>query len=239
MDRIALFWAGSRQVSPYIKSEMRAALIVTTHAPTVNALARFNALLAMIEDLPKNLQGEPLAALGARIPRFPTDDQQPAINAFLARAHNLPKPRPALLVELVEAATQGPEGLKEREKAAAADGGPARVSVSVGENVEAVCQRDGITDPAAIFNLEWLSVDGPAGEEVRNGASVTATAEKYGIRGETAINRLESLSVDGPAGEKVRKGASVTATAKKYGIRGEAPIRRLERHFNNRPEGAA
>jgi len=71
-DRIALALAAPHTMYQLIRNEVRAAFIVTMHAPTVNTLAGFNSLLRMIQDLPPAFQGGPLAALGARILYFPS-----------------------------------------------------------------------------------------------------------------------------------------------------------------------
>lgn len=240
MDRNALAEADPRELYPRIKWEMRAAFITTTHAPTVNMLAGFNALLPEIQCLHQNLQGEPLAALGARIACRPPNEQQPAIDAFLASAQNLPAPRPALLDDLMQAAANRPGGLAAREKAVVAFfNGPASVAVRGGENVQAAAQRYGIINPAAIALLEMTSVTGPAGADVMNGGSVTATAERYGIAGAYAIRTLERISVDGYARAAVWSGASVTAAAERYGIADAGAIRTLENISADGPAGMA
>jgi len=240
-DRISLAKADPREMYPLMKNELRAAFIVTTHAPTVKTLARFKSLLRRIQELPPSLRGESLAVLGPRIPSLPPENQQDAIDTFVANAQNLPEPKPALFDELVEAISKGPIGLVGRLAAreqmlVTGFAGPA---VRNGDSVIATAERYGITGPGAILKLEIIAVRGPAGEAVRNGASVIATAERYGITGPGRIRTLENFSVMGPAGEAVRNGDSVTATAELFGITGPRAISRLEAIAARRPAGAA
>jgi transposase-like protein len=219
VDRIALAYADPRVVYPAIADEVRADTIVTTDAPRVNTLAGFLALLnngaRPLQGLPESLRGEALGALGARIPRMLADDQQPAIDAFLASARSLPEPmRPALLNELMQAMANGPGGLAKREKAAVAFDGPATVSVDGGENVQAVVQRHGITDPSAIALLECSATYGPASDAVKRGEDVQVVAQRLGISDPAKIAFLKEKA----AKRDIVGGENVQAVAQRHGL---------------------
>ena len=230
VDRIELAFAHPRALYRVIAEEARAARITITDAPGVTTLAGFRALLGngarSIQGLDrKPLRGEPLAALGARIPRLPANDQQPAIDAFLASAQDIPGPRPALLDALMRAAANGPGGLATREREAVAFDGPATVAVEDGENVQAVAQRHGISGPAAITRLERVATFGPAWRAVKGGEDVRVVAQRHGITDPEAIARLTEKA----ARVAVRGGENVQVAAQRYRITDPEAIADLER----------
>jgi hypothetical protein len=210
-----------------IRPEVDAASI-SMDATRVNTLVGFHDLLHAIQRrLPESFRREPLAALGARIPRLPENQQQQAIDAFLIdaiEAQTFPGPRPLLLDELMRAALRGPLGLAIRETNAVGEYGPATTAVRNGENVLTVADRYGITNEAGIDALEATAVNGPGvAAALRDGATVQNVARRFGVFDSERISELTWVA----AKEAVRRGSPALEVIGAFNITDQEEIDEL------------
>ncbi len=183
----------SRTAARALDPEVRAARVVTSHAPDVADAARFQAVLGpgdprSVAALPPHVQAEALVALAGRFMALPGDDRQQAIAAF--RAFEYRGEPHAVLSDVQRAARDGTVGLRRREAALVGHGGAAAVAVGRGENIQEVARRLAISGPHAIDTLEGLAM-GRAHQALAGGESVPAAAARLGISTPPRLADLE------------------------------------------------
>jgi len=190
-----------------------------------------------IPALPPHLQGEPLAALVARINTLAAYERQAALEAFLAAAQRYSGPKLALLDELMQAAAAGSAAFAARERSAAL--GPAKAEISGGANWREVAKCYGIAQPALRSVLEQIAAVGPAKTEVSNGALWTDVAERYGITHSVSRGFLEIIATLGPATAAISDGDLWEAVAVRHGIADPVLRRVLESTATHGPATVA
>ncbi|MCM5681446.1 hypothetical protein M8A51_18110 [Schlegelella sp. S2-27] len=145
----------------------------------VRVLLGGSAASLSIRRLPAGMRGAPLQALGLRLLALPDHERQPAIDAFLRAAEEVPaERRGAGLQQLIDAARTGTRGLEQRERDAMRH---AEAAVRRGDNVCNACQCHGVTLRDLRLALEMLAVRCHAGPAVAAGAGVAKVAALHGI----------------------------------------------------------
>jgi hypothetical protein len=207
---------------------LHASHLVTHLAGGVETLDRFLDLLhggrslderePPVQALPDAVRGDPLAALGAQIPRLPVADQPAAIDAFLAAAQTLPAPRSALVEALIQAAVNGPQALRDRSNLA---WHAARQEVQQGANIHDAVQRLGVAaGPQEIEHLNNMAWDCVKAAVLAGTEDLAAALQTHGI-----TNRLVIATARHDAAvQAVFRGEDLDATISRYGLSQESEI---------------
>jgi hypothetical protein len=218
-DVLALGQA-SHTVLQALDAEVRAAHVLQTHAPGVDTLARFNAVLGpgdprSVAALPGHLQAEPLGAVAGRVMALAPGEQQQAIQNFQAFDHG-GEPT-ALLRDLDRAARDGPVGMRRREAALVVGGGAAAAAVRGGHNMQAVAQRMAVSGANALGALEHEAA-GAARRAIDGGASIPDAARRAGVTSQPRLDDLNRHASFGVGMAAVRGGEHPQAVAERLGI---------------------
>jgi hypothetical protein len=223
---------------------------VTARAWRVKSLATFLDVLGpatarvgdgsrTVRSVRRNLQAEPLLALGCRICGLPMSDAAKAARTFVAAVVGLDAG--ILTAALTDLASAASESLTEGsfEKLSSQVYAVAAAHVRAGECVTDVARRFGFTVPDVIADLERVAIAGPAGIAVRTGEAVNAVAKRFGIETPQGVADLEREAIDGPAGVAVGGGESVVVVARRHGIERKSSVEVLETVAIDGPAGAA
>ena len=227
-DRLHLGSASSATLRA-LDPEMRAARIVTAHAPAVADAARFNDVLGpgdprSVAALPAHLQADALVALAGRFMAMPDEERQQAIASFRAFEHS--GEQHAVLTDVQLAARDGTVGLRRREAALVGHGGAAAAAVAGGENIQAVARRLAISGPQAIDALEGLAM-GRAHQALEGGESLQAAAARLGISTPPRLADLERHATMHVGMDAIGRGEAPADLAARLGITDPAYVRML------------